>query len=514
MNDQHRELRSDKANTRELVLLIHGTFAARPEDGGDAWWQCQSRFARALDSHCRPLAITAGEGEVFHWSGQNTERARRLAGINLLRRLLEPERAGRHYHLVAHSHGGSVVWAALMMSVNPVWSGESFVSSDQIGLPHLLSWTTVGTPFLRVGADALRYDTVVRALLFFGLSVIRFFASLVAMLGWLFALASVAWGRVAGSDALVQWGVWIVVTWIAAVPVSIVSALTLMRLSEGAGAIVEELARRWACFLFVGRWLPIWSEHDEALNGLQSTRWLGGKLLPRIDVDPVLTDVQYSDAFRPGRRHLRAIFAIFNRFVAPVIDTFVWGVLRRAAQGNDRTGIDFADVSSVPDESLSSVLPLPDVVTSALLTHADSAAAESASRLRVALGQVAVSGVGILKSNESWADGALVHTSYFRDSNVQQIIAYHITLMSSSLGDPQRAHVIRPFLPLETGRWYQQQRVRIGQILKEWSALLEPTKLQRSDACTLKNMPRFYESARSCAVSASCRQQLRCSVPD
>src|SRR5690242_16366639 len=102
--------------TEDLVLFIHGTFAALPSNAGDAWWQSQSRFARALDRQCQPVASTAEEAEVFHWSGQNTERARRLAAIQLLQRLLELERAGRHYHVVAHSHGGSVLWTALMMS--------------------------------------------------------------------------------------------------------------------------------------------------------------------------------------------------------------------------------------------------------------------------------------------------------------------------------------------------------------------------------------------------------------
>ena len=78
----------------DFVLFVHGTFAARPEDVGDAWWQCQSPFAGAVDIACGRLARTPMVGEVFHWSGQNTERARRVAGMHLLRRLLELERAG------------------------------------------------------------------------------------------------------------------------------------------------------------------------------------------------------------------------------------------------------------------------------------------------------------------------------------------------------------------------------------------------------------------------------------
>ena len=53
------------------------------------------------------------EGEVFHWSGENSERSRIKAGRDLLEYLLALESAGRGYHLIGHSHGGSVIWHAL-----------------------------------------------------------------------------------------------------------------------------------------------------------------------------------------------------------------------------------------------------------------------------------------------------------------------------------------------------------------------------------------------------------------
>src|SRR5262249_18028489 len=77
----------------------------------------------------------------FHWSGHNSERERRAAGKALLARLTELEQTGHSYHLIGHSHGGSVIWNAL-------------VGSARLGLKlnGLKTWITVGTPHLTFAA--------------------------------------------------------------------------------------------------------------------------------------------------------------------------------------------------------------------------------------------------------------------------------------------------------------------------------------------------------------------------
>ena len=50
--------------------------------------------------------------------------------------LVPLENAGRPYHLIAHSHGGTVLWHALQ---DAVAAGRE--------LKHLRTWTTLGTPF-------------------------------------------------------------------------------------------------------------------------------------------------------------------------------------------------------------------------------------------------------------------------------------------------------------------------------------------------------------------------------
>jgi hypothetical protein len=53
---------------------------------------------------------------------------------------------GTKYHIVAHSHGGSVVWHGLVES-----------KRRGIDLSGLRSWTTVGTPFLKYSATDITF---------------------------------------------------------------------------------------------------------------------------------------------------------------------------------------------------------------------------------------------------------------------------------------------------------------------------------------------------------------------
>jgi hypothetical protein len=79
------------------------------------------------------------EIEPFHWDeGPNSELKRRKAGQALLKKLKEYERMGENYHLIGHSHGGSVIHHALLLA-----------SNRRESLPHLRIWLTVGTPFIR-----------------------------------------------------------------------------------------------------------------------------------------------------------------------------------------------------------------------------------------------------------------------------------------------------------------------------------------------------------------------------
>lgn len=151
----------------EIVLLVHGTFAFDDNDeaapnSANRWWQRSSNFCRrfqdtlgsdyavAADSVTAGTAGTDPKPLVFHWSGDNSERHRRLAGKLLLEQLQALEAKGRAYHLVAHSHGGSLLWETLVQA-----TAQQPPSADNsnLPLPNLKSWTTVGSPFLHFVPD-------------------------------------------------------------------------------------------------------------------------------------------------------------------------------------------------------------------------------------------------------------------------------------------------------------------------------------------------------------------------
>ena len=93
----------------ERVILVHGTFASSADDCGDGWWQVDSDTYKSLQSRLPSDVSLASEGSVFRWSGLNTERARSKAAVKLLRYLEPLEKSGQRYHLIGHSHGGSVI---------------------------------------------------------------------------------------------------------------------------------------------------------------------------------------------------------------------------------------------------------------------------------------------------------------------------------------------------------------------------------------------------------------------
>src|SRR5687767_4680131 len=109
------------------ILTVHGTFSSGPDDG-DQWWQRGGAF----EGHVREL-VEAEAGALhwrpFGWDGLNSEAARRNAGANLYRAMREHEQRGEPYCVIGHSHGGSVISAALL---------EATRNNDS--LPHLASW--------------------------------------------------------------------------------------------------------------------------------------------------------------------------------------------------------------------------------------------------------------------------------------------------------------------------------------------------------------------------------------
>src|SRR5262245_32626842 len=118
------------------IITVHGTGATGPEEG-NAWWQIGSPF----ETHVRELV--EGDNGVLTfkpviWDGENSESSRRVGGRKLFGTMSEAEKKGERYCLIGHSHGGSVISNALLLS-----------TYKRQKLSGLARWITIGTPFLR-----------------------------------------------------------------------------------------------------------------------------------------------------------------------------------------------------------------------------------------------------------------------------------------------------------------------------------------------------------------------------
>ena len=154
--DQLWAVRKPHVTTRDVVIVVHGTFANPPRESGFGssplqWWQSGGSFTKALDvalhrrgstARCHAsfdlddLARWDSRPSWFGWSGDNSEVERRRGAYDLaayIRALQNDERIGT-IHIVAHSHGGNVVRRALRYLNRP---------QRKLG-----SVVCLGTPFL------------------------------------------------------------------------------------------------------------------------------------------------------------------------------------------------------------------------------------------------------------------------------------------------------------------------------------------------------------------------------
>ena len=258
------------------IVTIHGTFASGPEQG-EAWWQSGSNFGRTLAELVLPEDGLV-EQVPFVWDGANTEVARRSAGANLLKKLIELETAGRRYILLGHSHGGSVISNALLDA-----------AQARRELPLLSRWITIGTPFVSTRKRGWSFSLLsdlekvvvvalmLAAILFFAASNVDY-AFLNAAMGnaqpkpsptLSEALSdSEAAGRLLGDDVLL----------LQKASFGLLGALALLyalrllyEARESRKALLDRISDAnyaRASSLFGMKWLPINHQVDEAVGGL------------------------------------------------------------------------------------------------------------------------------------------------------------------------------------------------------------------------------------------------------
>ncbi|MDF1755321.1 MAG: hypothetical protein P1U89_21205 [Verrucomicrobiales bacterium] len=482
----------------ELISLI---FKPRsPEkldlpDQGDQWWQIGSSFTDFLiQEGCNRGFLVAGDAthianyqnsqdidltlpehlRVFKWSSENSERDRFRAGSELLKVLCELEKEGRDYHLVGHSHGGSVIWAALKQSIMLRWN--SFKGSEILRLNRLKSWTTVGTPFLHYRPVwlGLWYGKFITTL-FFLICVLssvgssyfvinRFpheFSDFTAPLtSWVLAFHHAPdWViETIQSSEFIQflYSIWNgpvpFTTWLKSAIVIVGGTLLLASpfilfyltirayRTEAREVRREYFAQNQAILDFGGIWLGIWSREDEAINGLRnSTKIANQRILPSLTIPRDVVFV--SDRWFFAARFFMRLFA--RTFYDPMIkfgDRLLLDRIAKGAQGLNRFGARVIAVSESP------VLidgyrppPLPAEIDEILIDTANCALGKNLSNLssvlRSELSKISNGTSNLTESRDTvlkeLKGGELVHNSYFDNEYVRNAMVQHIS--SSSL---------------------------------------------------------------------------------
>lgn len=400
-SDSHADVPTpDPRTPRPWVILIHGTAAGDPADVGEKWWQCESPFWRHLNEQLAPaIACASPKTGVFHWSGANSERARRRAGRSLYEWLKKLDDDGREYHLVAHSHGGSIIWHALL-------------EATAVGHPlrHMQTWTTVATPFMNYRPERT---------IFFAL--VPFIVALVA------AVASVDRAQVLAGlwsaivdDGAIRSIVSLLSLWCVIGFVLLVSGVQLIRAMH---ALSENKRRdalaKTAWNTYGDKWFGIWSAEDEAINGLASTLGLRGAIMPRTkEWTASLAGCVAALVTAPFRW-------IYDHVIAPAGDQFIWTRVTRRMQGAD-----------LPAASLASVTrgPVPEAKTHALAEHittelrdrANSEASNALGGMRREMARNQGEGL-IARFQKSLTWRELIHNSYFDFGSVREILTRRIS---------------------------------------------------------------------------------------
>ncbi len=487
---------SSDAPQEAVAIMVHGTYSAASEDAGHRWWQSGSPVALRLESLFPSCITGAGKGEVFHWSGENSERARSKAAAKLLRHLHSLEEQGRDYHLVGHSHGGSVIWNALQLSVRV-----------KRPLRCLVSWTTVGTPFMQhqsrgalnvmnllgliiglclllpaleapkrllmtmynvavdnraavvlepdhvVGYSSLLRRPVLAVIERFGITVER-------------KLDGIHVGNFdpAGSQSLAEYffatpeGLFLMVVMIAMSYIIIhFMVLCISPAIESYRIRFEQRLHRRAFEAYSSRWLGIWSPDDEAINGLRATLNMSvsfvGKMLPREVV--YLSDI----LALLSRPYYWLLSPAYNRFVHPALDGKVRSVVIRAAQGNDRPTATLIDVTPYPVAvDAFTPPPLPALLNVKLLALANRNAHDLVPKLRNLIALTSFTS-GLESFSAKLSGKELVHTAYFEMEEVLKLIAANMSWQTAN-GDPSAA---LPSMPPWLRKWFVTYKEGVSQ---------------------------------------------------
>jgi len=226
------------------IFTVHGTGASGPEEG-DRWWQKGSVF----EKHLRELVESEDGTLLFRptvWDGANSENSRRIAAHKLCGEMLQCEGKKESYCLIGHSHGGSVASSALLLA-----------AQKRKNLPRLARWVTVGTPFI---------NSQKAFFLFARLGILRKSAYISVFQACLMSfVALLGYGGTATQYVYIG--------------ILIMTPLLLFYLAmwftlQTRDFIYRPKVKRLADETFRSRWIGLFHQNDEAIDGLKSVKGL------------------------------------------------------------------------------------------------------------------------------------------------------------------------------------------------------------------------------------------------
>ncbi|MFA5955654.1 phospholipase effector Tle1 domain-containing protein [Hyphomicrobium sp.] len=463
------------------VVTVHGTGAGVPDDVGQSWWQKDSAFQKKT-AEIVELAGDDIEVVPFHWgTGPNSETKRREAGAKLYEQLRGYDEAGIDYYVIGHSHGGSVIYDALLRS-----------AAKAAPLERLKSWLTVGTPFLDFKPSWLLFNRLNiwgQVAYVTGVGVLLLAIGLLASKYFDLPFAQTVSASL-GDKAFANF-YYPVLSFFFGYVVMCFAILTA----------IERLTKRWYSDrdkttvrdLYEKRWVGLWHHDDEAISALANVRALQRAIIPSNFLVPVFSlipllitifglgyaMVYLVHSWNPDTQWLKDIFAklatvdadpkkdwtlqslvstiwalatavtfimgpiigfyllittigigLFRGFahligipLAKAIDRLVWDSVRQETWGNDRRGESVRSVSPTPPLFSPRYVPLPEAVASKIAKYSETHATETLRKARELLGMTATAtGMGDigrdLSQQLSWKE--LIHTSYFE---IEEFIA-------------------------------------------------------------------------------------------
>jgi hypothetical protein len=418
------------------VILVHGTGSAATEDIGTSWWQIGGGFQEWLkgsgesDWSVQPILKTGSYVEedngIFHWSGANSELERRRAGQRLASLLRTFEEKGQPYALIGHSHGGSVIWHALL---------DLYTSGLKLDCLH--SVVTLGTPFLRFGA---RWAWM-RQLVLLGACAIGFW---ILQPLWIEFLdqASDLWisGEYSGLViAITSIVAWVVITLLSAVMTikCTFNGLKERKRKSQEAELEIRLGERLLCIS-----LPT----DEAINGLATT----------VPIRRIA-----------DRKQAR----IYSRWLTRLTDWIFVDRLTRQTAGNDLRGVVLLEVGRTPAPDVRKFAEFPNGCRDPIQKRVELMAGRSWREFQDRLRQRA-------EQPYSWKaelaealfigaqfNTALIHCQYYDDVFVRRRIISHLKKQSRPEDVMRVAELPLPSPPPETIRWALAGLILVGMVV-------------------------------------------------